>query len=316
MVGLCPQSLIVKTGGLDAGHCADVNFTVADGTVDQKCGPCGTVTFNKFKQASVLSSADDCANFRKVSAGECAEACVPSMVGLCPQSLIVKTGGLDAGHCADVNFTVADGTVDQKCGPCGTVTFNKFKQASVLSADGSIDLVTFDGAKATTHEWEAVNDPVMGGQSVSTFTVQKGAGVFDGEVKIVPFLHAAGFCNAETKGTQSFTDISSTDGIAFTMRNTGNLTGLQATVTTQGSGTGLKHGSYMGNFVVPNDGKTHTVAVKWADFSCEWRGQKIKCPTMQSQLGKVTQIGMSFGQAPNVPGTFHVELLKVSGVKL
>lgn len=265
---------------------------------------------------AAAAMADDCANFRKISAGECAEACVPSMVGLCPQSLIVKTGGLDAGHCADVNFTVADGTVDQKCGPCGTVTFNKFKQASVLSADGSIDLVTFDGAKATTHEWEAVNDPVMGGQSVSTFTVQKGAGVFDGEVKIVPFLHAAGFCNAETKGTQSFTDISSTDGIAFTMRNTGNLTGLQATVTTQGSGTGLKHGSYMGNFVVPNDGKTHTVAVKWADFSCEWRGQKIKCPTMQSQLGKVTQIGMSFGQAPNVPGTFHVELLKVSGVKL
>merc|ERR1719440_2005134 len=119
---------------VSAGHCADVNFTVADGTVDQKCGPCGTVTFNKFKQASVLSSANDCANFRKVSAGECAEACVPSMVGLCPQSLIVKTGGLDAGHCADVNFTVADGTVDQKCGPCGTVTFNKFKQASVLSS--------------------------------------------------------------------------------------------------------------------------------------------------------------------------------------
>ena len=74
--------------------------------------------------------ADDCANFRKVSSGECAEACVPSMVGLCPQSLIVKTGGLDAGHCADVNFTVADGTVDQKCGPCGTITFNKFKQGS------------------------------------------------------------------------------------------------------------------------------------------------------------------------------------------
>ena len=90
--------------------------------------------------------ADDCANYRKISAGECAEACVPSMVGLCPQSLIVKTGGLDAGHCADVNFTVADGTVDQKCGPCGTITFNKFKQSSIAAVNLDPPTGTFCGS--------------------------------------------------------------------------------------------------------------------------------------------------------------------------
>merc|ERR1712100_29319 len=194
---------------------------------------------------------------------------------------------------------------DQKAGPCGTITFNQFKKSAV-------------GATATSHKWTAVNDPVMGGQSTSTFKVdaKRGVGIFAGEVKIVPFLHAAGFCNAQTDGTQSFPDITGTDAIAFTMTNTGNLTGVQATVTTQESGTGLKHGSYMGDFVIPNDGKEHQVYVKWADFKCEWRGQKISCPAMKSQLGKITQVGISFGQAPNIPGTFHVELKSVSGIKL
>eukprot|EP00937_MAST-01D_sp_MAST-1D-sp2_P003833 g3833.t1 len=180
----------------------------------------------------------------------------------------------------------------------------------------ALDLVTFDGKEATTHAFEAVNDPVMGGQSTSTFTVKNGAGVFDGEVKIVPFLHAAGFCNAETKGVQKFVDVSGFDAIAFTMRNTGNLTGIQASITTQGSGTVLKKGNYMGNFEIKNDGKLNQGHVKWSDFSCEWRGQKIKCPPISEQLGKVQQIGLSFGQAPNVPGQFHVEIQSISAIKL
>merc|ERR1719171_365252 len=267
--------------------------------------------------AAVAAIAADCSYFRKVVEAECAEACINSMVGLCPQALIVKEGGLDAGHCKDLNFTVADGTKDQKAGPCGTITFSQFKKVA-YGAGGDVAIATFDGVKATAHAWAAVNDPVMGGQSTSTFAVdaKRKVGVFKGEVKIVPFLKAAGFCNAQTKGTQSFPDITGTDAMAFTMTNTGNLTGIQAQVTTQGSGTGFKHGSYMGNFEIPNDGAEHEVHVKWSDFSCEWRGQKIKCPPMEKQLGKITQVGVSFGQAPNVPGTFHVELKAISGVKL
>merc|ERR1719183_2675987 len=76
-----------------------------------------------------------------------------------------------------------------------------------------LPLVTFDGAAGTSFEWEAVNDPVMGGRSNSTFNVQGGVGVFDGE-------------------------------------------------------------------------------------------------------GKIEQIGMSFGQAPNVPGHFHLEIESISAVKM
>merc|ERR1719487_1202039 len=67
---------------------------------------------------------------------------------------------------------------------------------------GSVPIATFDGVKATTLQWEPVNDPVMGGQSHSSFKVDtdKRLGVWAGEVKIVPFLKAPGFCNLQSPG--------------------------------------------------------------------------------------------------------------------
>ena len=99
-------------------------------------------------------------------------------------------------------------------------------------------LVTFDGAPGTTFKWNVINDPVMGGQSSSTFSilggtythrlarrvapciaacehkpieltesneagkvgraVQKSA-VFSGTVAMVPKLDAAGSCHIETE---------------------------------------------------------------------------------------------------------------------
>jgi hypothetical protein len=182
------------------------------------------------------------------------------------------------------------------------------------AAASSIDLCTFDGAKASSHEWEVVNDPVMGGQSYSNFTVTKNLGVFEGEVKIVPFLKAAGFCNAETKGTQRFVDVSGMDALSVKARNTGKLTGLQAQIMTTDSGTLFKHGTYTGDFSVPNDGEFHTATITWDKFDCSWRGEKIKCPSLQSQLGKIEQIGVSFGQSPNEPGTFKLEIESVGAV--
>ena len=72
-------------------------------------------------------------------------------------------------------------------------------EAQQATSPSTISLATFDGAKGTTQQWRAVNDPVMGGQSVGTFNVsaERKVGVWVGEVKIVPFLHAPGFCNIQ-----------------------------------------------------------------------------------------------------------------------
>jgi len=67
-----------------------------------------------------------------------------------------------------------------------------------LNADDVTKLATFDGAEATTWKWHETNDPVMGGKSVGSFTVDSAnkKGVFNGTCAIVPFLKAPGFCNA------------------------------------------------------------------------------------------------------------------------
>ena len=63
-----------------------------------------------------------------------------------------------------------------------------------------VTLVTFDGAPNSTYKWEKMDDPVMGGQSRSSWSVGEGAGHFNGTCAIVPFLHAPGFCRASTFG--------------------------------------------------------------------------------------------------------------------
>ena len=62
--------------------------------------------------------------------------------------------------------------------------------------DGKITLENFGQA---AHEWQELNDPVMGGQSVATFGIAGGVGVFNGTCAIVPSLSAPGFCSAQTK---------------------------------------------------------------------------------------------------------------------
>ena len=86
----------------------------------------------------------------------------------------------------------------------------------LVSAD--IPLATFDGAQATTVEWEVKNDPVMGGGSTSTFTITpESTGSFEGTCRIVTFLKAPGF--AKVVGTKDFVDITGSDAISLKVRS-------------------------------------------------------------------------------------------------
>lgn len=83
------------------------------------------------------SALADCDFYRKVQDGICANACLPATVGICPRAVIVKAGGLDAGKCADVGYTVDKGTVSQPAGPCGTLEFNQYAKAGSALASAS-----------------------------------------------------------------------------------------------------------------------------------------------------------------------------------
>ena len=79
------------------------------------------------------------------------------------------------------------------------------------------------------------NDPVMGGQSFSNWTLAKDAsgaavGRWSGQCRIVPSLKAPGFVFALTGSqlTAKFPDASAEDGLVLKMANlAGNVTGYK-----------------------------------------------------------------------------------------
>merc|ERR1712048_1517110 len=97
------------------------------------------------------------------------------------------------------------------------------------------------GAASTTLPFQTVNDPVMGGQSKSSFSVSDNKGIFEGEVKVVTFLGSPGFCNLEAPGYKQeavkFPDLSGTDGISVDMKQTvkGGLTNWDVSIQTETS---------------------------------------------------------------------------------
>jgi len=190
--------------------------------------------------------------------------------------------------------------------------------ALVPVASRIVQLATFDGVKETTLPFVAVNDPVMGGQSKSTFNIESNVGIFDGEVKVVTFLGSPGFCNLEAPGFRgkaiNFPDISGTDGVSIEMTQTlaKGLTNwdvsIQTKATTKASAT--RGAGWQADFDFKAGQSTYFVP--YSSFHCGSRGRKLSdCGTLTEQLDGLTQIGIG---SSGVAGPFHVELTSISAV--
>lgn len=182
-----------------------------------------------------------------------------------------------------------------------------------------VELATFDGAKQTTFEWQTVNDPVMGGSSFSNFTVDSARklGVWKGEVKIVSFLHAPGFCNLQAPGmghTAEFPSVVGTSGVVLRARAAGGvLRSFAAMISTKGA----RHGAIFKKTGVYNafynlTGTMGDVHLPWSAFKCTYRGEPVSwCPDIATQLDKFTNIGL--GTAfPGKAGKFDVEIQSIA----
>jgi len=90
---------------------------------------------------------------------------------------------------------------------------NKNDKAMILE-NGDIRIESFQNPK---HQWFALNDPVMGGESNSNVSVSGGVGVFEGEVKDVPSLQAPGFIKMETRGGY-FPDVSTCQALRLRIK--------------------------------------------------------------------------------------------------
>lgn len=176
-----------------------------------------------------------------------------------------------------------------------------------------VPIATFDGAQGTTLPWSPVNDPVMGGQSKSTFEVDLSGnvGVWNGEVKIVPFLGAPGFCTLQAPGlrrTLEFPDLTGTDGIIAQLRQTlpDGLTGFSMQLRTKGASSSPEV-AYMANLTAIS-AEWNDYFVPWSAFICTRRGQVLpSCPALASQLKEISSVGIAT-VFPGKPGPFNIEI--------
>jgi len=279
-----------------------------------------------------FTASSSCEDYRKISNGECADSCVDSFVGVCPRSLVVSAGGLDSGKCSDVGYTVADGSISQQAGPCGTIAFNKYKSASAALASAAaaeIALVTFDGASGTSFTFTELNDPVMGGQSHGTWTLGSSYGVMDGAVLDVPSLKAPGFIKAAADGT--FADVSAALGGDLLLEVRSTTPAYKGYRVTFASGTlspsyacagggsiPLSRGCYKANFTVPAGDDFATVRIPFNTFSDKWSpatGEQTTtcaqdadvCPTAKA-LSKIIRVEL---WAEGADGSVHLEVKSV-----
>ena len=99
---------MVAASGLQAGICSEADHTTAGDHMDQQAGPCGTFTFKTYTNPAALvqvKSRSGCENYRRIEDDTGAEACISSLVGLCPRSLVLAAGGRQAGICSEAYCT-------------------------------------------------------------------------------------------------------------------------------------------------------------------------------------------------------------------
>jgi len=150
-----------------------------------------------------------------------------------------------------------------------------------LSADDL--LVTFDGASGTTFKFVEMNDPVMGGESTGTWTVNtdEAFGIMNGEVVDVPSLSAPGFIKSAADGT--FKDVSADIGgdlILSARSTTPEYKGFRVTLAAGtsspayacagGSSIPFSGGCYKAKFSVPSNDEFQDIRIPLTQFSDHW----------------------------------------------
>lgn len=162
-----------------------------------------------------------------------------------------------------------------------------------LSFASSVVLTTFDGAP-TSHRWQDMNDPVMGGQSHSSFDAGNATspvGIFQGKCAIVPSLKAPGFCKVGTYhglfAKPNFADASAfiDGGLLLSVRSsTPEYKGFRVAFAAKNvtrPRPGMHHAppSFKAGFEVAAGSKFQTVRVPFSSFSVDWSEFTGRCDT-------------------------------------
>lgn len=189
-----------------------------------------------------------------------------------------------------------------------------------LASGAAIDLQTWDDSS----NWKTQNDPVMGGVSTGSASVENGHGILDGEVKNVPSLKAPGFITGLSELSLDASSAAGGDLVMLVRSSTPDYTGFKMSFAASSFlGFGCKgpssKGCYKTPFMVPAGDDFTEIRIPLSEFSDSWNsatGELTKlckddasvCPTAD-KLKKVQRLAV---WAEGAAGEFHIEFDKVS----
>jgi len=164
------------------------------------------------------------------------------------------------------------------------------------------------------------NDPVMGGQSSSSFSVKDGYGDYSGTCRIVPKLKAPGFTIALTEFptfAKTFPDASSADGIILGVRNVGgSVSDFKFAFCSSRMPFKCQFMSFKADFTIAKGEDFSEVFLPWSSFSDKWDAatgkHKGEQPPSHADLKSITQLQL---WTEGVEGDFHLQLKYVRAGK-
>lgn len=186
-------------------------------------------------------------------------------------------------------------------------------------------MATFDDAS----NWVTLIDPVMGGQSVATATVEDGHGILDGEVKIVPALSAPGFITAQADMKVDASSVADGELVMRVRSTTPDYTGFKISFAASalnptfscasGGGTALGRGCFKSPFTVPAGDDFTEIRIPLSEFSDKWnaatgelttlcKDDPSVCPSANT-LKRVQRVAV-WGEG--AAGKVHVEVDSIS----
>ena len=134
--------------------------------------------------------------------------------------------------------------------------------------------------------WVVTNDPVMGGVSYSKFQVVDGVGVWAGEVKTVPKLHAPGTCQSQSRRIGGLLskglNASQYDAIEITLVSKGALKHFQVEwggefVPEPPGSPHYRKKAYKAPFTVSGTGAEENIIVPMKEFTSSYSTYSGEC---------------------------------------
>lgn len=189
-------------------------------------------------------------------------------------------------------------------------------------ADGSILLLESFVDGQTVHEWEQMNDPVMGGKSTGNFIIQDGVGVFEGEVVDVPFLHAPGFIQVRTNSIGAYPDVSSCSALEIVAKTKYDYQGYRFSFgNAHAPGGKYFANGYKSNLVGVSSDYFKAITIPFDEFTDFWddatgdaihtcKENNIYCPDEMT----LKNLGRMAIWAEGVAGKVHLEIKTISAV--